>query len=283
MSQPLAANEFQLMLDVVRLAPVAILVCDPSNVVRFGNPAASELLNISEDFFLGQPIEQSIPELNFDSLVASQAVRVTPSNSESNFSLDCTIQKTQFEDQTWTLLYLQDAASHRRRELILEYEASTDPLSELANRRAFQRALELHQAESLTLAIFDVDGFKCINDQFGHPIGDDVIQALGAMLTDHFQGVALVVARLGGDEFGVLLRTVGDESNLDKLDAFRASLVARQLTELPELAISISVGVAVSRQPSIEPRTLLTVADKALYLAKSDGRNCLRSQTIELD
>lgn len=144
-------------------------------------------------------------------------------------------------------------------------EALTDPLTGLANRRAWDVALDDALAEGhrpVTVAIMDLDHFKAFNDRRGHPAGDDLLRATAAAWRTQLRAGDLL-ARIGGEEFGLLL------SSRDASGA--RGLVARLMAAVPS-GQTCSVGLATS-VPGDAPQQLLERADAALYDAKASGRN----------
>lgn len=162
----------------------------------------------------------------------------------------------------------------------LARQAMIDPLTELPNRRAWddelsRRLSHLSSSDadqaSLTLAIFDMDSFKRINDEQGHVAGDEALQTIAqclrAALREHD-----FVARLGGDEFGVLLSNVDRATSGRIVERVRTSL-DRPAADPSAPAMTASAGIATSS--AAHPRTaaeLLQAADQALLSAKRDGR-----------
>jgi diguanylate cyclase (GGDEF)-like protein len=208
-------------------------------------------------------------------------MRFVPAWTHKSILIDFEIREVEIEGDTWKILFLQDAEQNRRRELILEKEASTDELSGLANRRAFQRCLESHQNHALVLAILDIDHFKNINDLYGHPTGDEVIRHTGKLLNEAFSKSSLVVARLGGDEFGILFDAATVKAASSALEEFCHRIKLTGSPECSEFSYSVSIGISIAEKAGVAPRELLTVADKALYQAKNAGRNCVRSKKIQ--
>ncbi|WP_375185321.1 diguanylate cyclase [Pseudoalteromonas sp.] len=157
----------------------------------------------------------------------------------------------------------------------------TDPMTGLYNRRYFDRkseeliaAMATNQQE-LTLLIADLDHFKNINDTYGHDVGDKVIIAFANILTSE-QGLADIACRYGGEEFVLLL-------NCNLLDAKQIAERIRQkaqetyitIDEVQTVQFTVSIGVHSVAHASTTVKETLTIADKALYKAKSNGRNCV--------
>jgi len=154
-------------------------------------------------------------------------------------------------------------------------DAETDALTGIANRRGFdgraeaalQRAAE--QRHALTIALFDLDHFKSINDTHGHDIGDDVIVAFANVLTHCAPGSALL-ARTGGEEFAMLLERTAAETCRLCAEAIRLAVIAERDAGSP--IISVSGGVAELR-PGESLTDMMRRADQALYRAKREGRD----------
>ena len=146
-----------------------------------------------------------------------------------------------------------------------------DPLTGLLNRRAFVEVIAAMD-EPYVLALFDIDRFKTINDSYGHSVGDEVLVEVSHMLRDSF-GHENTVARLGGEEFGVVLPLSSKQETMGRVNRFREAL-AQRMFEAEETAISVTISAGVSQgNGKFTYSTLLTNADKALYLAKASGRN----------
>lgn len=154
-------------------------------------------------------------------------------------------------------------------------DSETDPLSGLANRRGFEQrsrtAIERAARENtpVSLAMFDLDHFKQVNDTFGHETGDRVIADFAALLREIAPEAALV-ARLGGEEFVMLLEGAGAHAAC--LHAERIRLGAATADRPGRPSPTVSVGVA-ERQGDETLAGLLRRADAALYRAKHEGRN----------
>jgi diguanylate cyclase (GGDEF)-like protein len=160
---------------------------------------------------------------------------------------------------------------------IAETRAATDALTGLPNRRSLQDTVRrmLAQAsrtvEPLAAVTLDLDHFKQINDVYGHEKGDDVLAAVGQLLSDGIRASDFA-ARAGGEEFCILLPStdeVGAETVAEKLR------VAISRLDVPgiEEAVTGSFGIAVYPDHAIDAPTLLRKADRALYLAKDHGRD----------
>ncbi len=153
--------------------------------------------------------------------------------------------------------------------------ARQDPLTELANRRAFDEAFAALAPDTrVAIAICDVDHFKRVNDDFGHAIGDRVLRAIGQTLAAETQGA--FVARYGGEEFALLLCDMDLDAALAVVDRARSAVAARRFrareTDAPIGTVTISAGIAVGMAADLR-EALYAQADAALYRAKAAGRN----------
>ncbi|MBV8685596.1 MAG: EAL domain-containing protein [Alphaproteobacteria bacterium] len=157
--------------------------------------------------------------------------------------------------------------------------ADTDPLTGLANRRAFLRILgrraaaATRSAEGFALGTVDLDGFKPINDTFGHAAGDAVLKEVGRRLAAAAVGEGALIARTGGDEFGLLLPGVhSDAAARSAGAAVCAALQEPFRVEGREFRISGCCGLTLLSRDDCHVEEALVRADTALYRAKQNGR-----------
>jgi len=165
----------------------------------------------------------------------------------------------------------------------LQYLAQTDTLTGLHNRGYFLKKAEkelqraLRYDESICFAILDIDHFKTINDTFGHPAGDAVLQAIGNALSHAFRETD-IVGRLGGEEFAFLLLHVSQEEARKKLETLcrEMSQLAVPLKNGKSLNFTVSIGLSMLTPQIKRFDELYIQADEKLYEAKDAGRNCVR-------
>jgi diguanylate cyclase (GGDEF)-like protein/PAS domain S-box-containing protein len=176
----------------------------------------------------------------------------------------------------------RDVTAQVRAEKALAYQVLHDPVTGLANRAALMDrmsqalvALE-RQPGRLAVLYVDLDHFKEINDAFGHAAGDRVLAEVGRRLSVLSRHVD-TVARLGGDELVLLCGALRDDDDIALVgDRIVQGIRAPHLAEGRDLSVTCSVGIAVTRDPFIEPNKLIRDADEAMYEAKQAGRNCYR-------
>ena len=195
----------------------------------------------------------------------------------ARLSLDTVAALTQEQSRAATL-----AADNQR----LTAEALTDPLTRLPNRRAFYQQVESIVAGysrgsfsgRFGIMVLDLDHFKTVNDTYGHTVGDEVLVEVSRRLQERCRSNEFV-ARMGGEEFAVLLPSTDPEEIVRAGDGYRKVVCARPIdTAAGRLDVTTSVGVATSASVMDETvDALYERADRALYDAKHNGRNCVHS------
>ncbi len=149
----------------------------------------------------------------------------------------------------------------------LAREAQTDPLTELANRRTFSRALDTLQPGD-AVVIVDLDHFKTVNDRFGHDVGDETLRDFARLLQVVARQVD-TVARYGGEEFALVLADAGTAGAQVVMSRLRALWADRNPPA------TFSAGIAI-HEPQRSRLATMRAADRAMYAAKDAGRDCVR-------
>ena len=159
----------------------------------------------------------------------------------------------------------------------LELRADVDPLLDILNRRGFERELKRSLAYlqrykgEVALLFIDLDGFKAVNDQYGHAAGDALLKAVARELVGHVRA-SDVVARLGGDEFGVLLWNLGAPLAAAKAHELEKLIEA---VSVPHGEARLAVGGSAGQVPlavGATPEQMIDAADKAMYARKRERR-----------
>ncbi len=161
---------------------------------------------------------------------------------------------------------------------VLAEEAVRDPLTGLHNRRHLDRALDADLAHrprtgQVSLLVVDIDHFKRVNDRFGHAAGDRVLTAVAGTLSAAVRE-GDTAARLGGEEFVVVLPGAGREQALARAEHIRREVAGTgHLLDGEAVSVTVSIGVAVCPAVGTSRAELIEAADRALYAAKSGGRD----------
>lgn len=186
------------------------------------------------------------------------------------------------------LFLYTDITEQKRLEDELYNLAQQDGLTGLANRRAFDRALESEwrrahrEKSSMSLFMIDIDGFKSYNDHYGHQAGDACLKEVAGALSRTFQRPSDFVARYGGEEFAIIVANSDAEGTVRQGEQLRAAVEALNISHAKSPTgdcVTISLGLAIARPGGVDAPedglALVKIADGALYEAKEGGRNRL--------
>jgi diguanylate cyclase (GGDEF)-like protein len=174
--------------------------------------------------------------------------------------------------------------------------ALTDPLTGLANRRAFNEQIErewertLREGSRMSLLLLDIDHFKEFNDRYGHQAGDNCLRVVAATIVGNVRS-GDITARYGGDELAVILPSADIVDAIAVAEKLRSAIEELLLTHEvnPEGGnwVTVSIGGTSALSCDVmtvrEPDPLLTAADHALYKAKKQGRNRVATAFLEAD
>lgn len=173
------------------------------------------------------------------------------------------------------------AETQRIRAMVFEQLSITDPLTNIYNRRVFDEiaAKEWERAKRgnslMTLALFDIDHFKQVNDTYGHLVGDQVLTNMANLCLANMRSMD-TFARYGGEEFVIIMPDTNSESAYQTIERLRITIEKTHLAthEDKDIFITISAGIVIwnGRDP-LDFRSLLYRADQALYTSKETGRN----------
>lgn len=183
---------------------------------------------------------------------------------------------------------LVDITEHMHSQQQVEYLATRDPLTELANRYLFNDELVNHidrhrDNTSIALLFIDLDRFKTINDSLGHQVGDRLLKVVAQRLTDCVDDND-VLARLGGDEFMIMMKNPSNIDAVKKLaESINTAINKSYEIDYYKLNTSCSIGISMYPQNSSESHILLRDADTAMYSAKAKGGNSYQFYTDEMN
>ena len=269
--------------------PILIAQFDGNRRYSFANAIHQEWLGQAPENMLGKTMAEALgPDYQTQQTDAlEKAWGGTPSQCEHEIITGehTRIMQSNFLPQkhdgivTGVCVLTSDATASRIQERNLHTLAHTDTLTGLPNRRHFNLALNnaatglLESGQNIALLYLDIDHFKTINDSYGHGIGDEVLVEFARRLRAVVRG-SDVVSRLAGDEFTVLLSNVNNYDSVTTVARNILKVVAEPFVVTScSLDVRTTIGIAVSTQSGYSPELLIDVADRALYSAKSSGRN----------
>ncbi len=282
--QRLAAGVFENSQD-------GLMVTNESDVITMVNPALTELLGYPQESLLGKMPEQVFDWQQFRSLMPAikDAVIQFGQWQGEVWEKDCNGKKvpmfakvsrikTAQSDSKYDYVYiLSDLSSIKEMER-LEYLAHHDSLTGVANRAQLYRVLdetlkqEHDETSGWALLYLDLDGFKQVNDSFGHDAGDEVLKQVAQRLVAQV-GTHDLIARLSGDEFVVFVRSI-DKEALTPLSERIMEVVREDIVYRNQiLNVGVSVGVTYVDEPEQSMESIIKRADLAMYQAKNNGKS----------
>ncbi len=189
---------------------------------------------------------------------------------------------------TIAIAFILLAMAKERTEHRHKTAALIDPLTGVANRRAFlqdgEAQLKRQAADPRPVAVMllDLDNFKSINDRFGHAVGDRVLEVFAEVANRSMRRIDLF-GRLGGEEFAAMLFDISRDRALAVAEEVRSAFAAAtgEVDGRP-VAATVSIGIVISHDATLDLTALLAQADQALYRAKDHGRNRVEIASIEL-
>lgn len=255
--------------DVIAKNQAGIIMLNERGIIQLVNPAAQKLLGRSEedllDSYFGTPVlSDQGDRTEFDLINPDGSIGVA----------EVTFSKTEWHGQAAYLVMMYDITRLKEAQKLIQHQALHDALTGLTNRRLFTELLDQtiarHNRTRAPFAtlFFDIDGFKKINDAFGHSVGDLLL----VQSTQRIQNALKksdIFARMGGDEFTVLLEEDNDkQSIIDVCESISHQFDTEFSIEGHTIQISISIGIALFPMDSTDSTELLKMADLAMYQAK---------------
>jgi diguanylate cyclase (GGDEF)-like protein/PAS domain S-box-containing protein len=285
LGKDLAASEARAK-AVMESAVEAILTTDAVGHVESVNPAAEVLFGWAEAEIVGRPIAVVVPGLELsgehdgmDDLHWGPSERMMEAirKDEQRLPVDVSMSSTTIGGREMLTLIARDATLRKLYEDQLEHQATHDPLTGLANRTLFDELLvrAAYQADRsgrpVAVLYLDLDGFKDVNDVFGHPSGDRVLSETSRRL-EAVVRPGDMVARMGGDEFVVLCEHLSEPSDAEKIATRIVQAVGKPIPLATGVAtVTASVGIALG-EPGETAASLIGRADEAMYRMKQGGK-----------
>ena len=271
--------------------PDAVVVTDRAGMIIYVNRRAVSLSGYRRSELIGRKVELLVPS-RLRALHAKDRQRFYAGGHvrlmgapDTDFSLrrkDGTTVAVEISlgpGGKDTVAVIRDVTERRRMEAALEHRALHDPLTDLANRTLFFDRLHqsIHggsrEGHQFALVMLDLDGFKAINDAFGHSTGDKLLKKIGTRLRDGLRATD-TAARIGGDEFAWILPRVANMRAVER--TVRKRLAAAQaplIVDRQKVSLGISAGISIYPEDGRDADTLIRHADSAMYSAKREGRS----------
>ena len=290
-------HERQLLLaeSIFNASSEAMLVTDSKSNIISVNPAVTEITGYGADEVLGKtPCE--LCSVHHDDALSQQMLHALSDTGHwegeiwsrrkngDDYAVRLIVNLipvTQGAGRTYAVQF-SDITGKKRMEEALSKHANFDTLTGLANRRLFRDYLDQEIKKSnrtrnkLALMFIDLDRFKEVNDMLGHNIGDQLLIEASKRIVSCVRESDLV-SRLGGDEFTVILSDVTDVNRIRNVaHGIIQSLAKPYQLGGEDIFVSASIGITVYPVDATAPSDLLRNADQAMYLSKSEGRNCYR-------
>lgn len=285
LGKDLAASEARAK-AVMESAVEAILTTDAVGHVESVNPAAEVLFGWAEAEIVGRPIAVVVPGLEpsgehegLEDLHRGPSERMMEAirKDEQRLPVDVSMSSTTIGGREMFTLIARDATLRKLYEDQLEHQATHDPLTGLANRTLFDELLvrAAYRADRsgrpVAVLYLDLDGFKDVNDVFGHPSGDRVLSETSRRL-EAVVRPGDMVARMGGDEFVVLCEHLSEPSDAEKIATRIVQAVGKPIPLATGVAtVTASVGIALG-EPGETAASLIGRADEAMYRMKQGGK-----------
>ncbi|MGH3088148.1 MAG: diguanylate cyclase domain-containing protein [Rubrobacteraceae bacterium] len=266
--------------------PDAVFSLDPDCLILDANKPCEELSGRPVEELLSTPFTKLVAEEDLAS--ASRHVRGAAEGGARNVEtsldrrcgrkveLEATIIPTG-NGVAGVYLICRDVTARKACEKQLLHRALHDPLTDLPNRILFDDRLEQalfrigRYGSSAAVLFVDLDGFKAVNDRFGHPVGDRVLVSVADLLRSSVRP-GDTVARLGGDEFVILLEDLAEMIDANRV-AERILTKLRRSSAARTPAVTASIGIAWQHDPGDRSEILVRRADAAMYRAKNAGGN----------
>jgi diguanylate cyclase (GGDEF)-like protein/PAS domain S-box-containing protein len=189
------------------------------------------------------------------------------------------------EGSEYLVASVTDISASREAEAQNRHLACHDPLTGLPNRRLFKETIDarLQRMEPLAVLALDLDGFKAVNDNYGHAIGDILLRAFASKVSTVL-GPEDLMARIGGDEFAIIMPAIGSLNDPTNL-AHRIVSIVREpfLIDGASVEFGVGIGIAIAPADGSHADELLRRADRALYRAKAAGRSSISFFEAHMD
>ncbi len=272
-------------------APIAIYVAQDERV-KFANPKTAEITGRTHEELLSKPFIGFIHEEDRNMVLERYYQRLRGESPPSTYSfrlvtgkgdikwVELNVTEFSWEGRPAVLCHLSDITERKYLEEEIIEMATTDSLTGVNNRRNFfekasDEFVRSRRYESpLSVIMIDIDHFKSINDSFGHHVGDQVLKAMAQSSVLNLRETD-IIGRIGGEEFAAILVKTDAQTALEVAERLRRKISELSVsTEGDSVRFTVSIGLT-SKKHDDTLEDVVNRADKALYMAKEKGRNCV--------
>jgi diguanylate cyclase (GGDEF)-like protein/PAS domain S-box-containing protein len=267
-----------------------MVILDRDGYIRNINRSGHERLGYTAEELLGRHISQMEPPELFAYKTPNilhaieqkghtifESAHVRRDGSVMPVEVNCKL--IELDGQEVFFSVIRDITERKQAEERIIHLAHYDALTNLPNRTLFYDRLEQAIAKAqryqqkIAVLFLDLDGFKQVNDKFGHHVGDDLLKAVAERLNENARSMD-TVARVGGDEFIFILNDVNHSDNAATVSRKIIESIARTFSIQGNICqISVSIGISVFPDDTTNADTLIKQADNAMYQAKNNGKN----------
>ena len=274
--------------ELLNLLPDAVVIVDAAGRIAFANESVRGLLGYDPDELVNRPLDCLIPKpyrkkhraqlRTFRKHGEALAMGDRPlvhglDKSGNEIPVSISIANIELDNAQYSIAVMRDSGELHSEITEITIQAETDALTGLANRLGLSRALEraIEKSGPFGLLFLDLEKFKPFNDNYGHEVGDQVLQIVAQRLQASIRPRDLA-ARVGGDEFVLFLDGLADSVAMEQRAAAVAASVRRPI-HLGDIAdvVGVNIGSAQFPRDGKTERELLRVADENMYRAKQGG------------
>jgi len=285
----------RVLAKAVEQSPVSVIITDPKGIIQYVNPKFTELMGYTPEEAIGKT-----PRIIKGGFLSKEFYGDMWAKISSGQEWHGVFHnRTKSGDLVWEVASIspirddkgvithfvgvkEDITELKRLQAELDHMARHDVLTGLPNRALFHDRLDQALVQSkrrqstFALLFLDLDGFKPVNDTYGHEAGDSLLIAVAQRLQECVRE-SDTVARMGGDEFTVILNDLtGVEAAEHIAQAIMQSLAKPFVLDLAAVSISASIGVAMYPRDGASRKSILSAADGAMYKVKESGKNGVR-------
>lgn len=285
-------NSVKFMLELFTKSNEGILITDSQKKILLINPSYEKMTNFTSEEILNknafQIILKNVKEEKIETIEKNiernnvwkgEITKSKKNGEEIPVALKISKFKNEKNNNVFYVFYIKEIKKKNLRYSKLEYLANNDSLTNIPNRLFFSKSVSekiktTNIEEKFAIAFIDLDGFKEINDTYGHIVGDNFLKKIAEKIKNTLREED-IVARYGGDEFILMLSPIKNEFSAEKIIRNIMKIFEEPLMELEtkSLKASMSIGVSIFPEHGKTIEELIKKADFSMYVSKKNGKN----------